>query len=89
MFRDSEAKTGADLLRLTEGSNSHELQQAAHAAKGAAQSAYAIRLAELCSALEQSAKSRDWPEIRVLGPRVDAEFRRVLQFIDEYVANGP
>ncbi len=89
MFRDSEAKTGADLLRLTEGSNSHELQQAAHAAKGAAQSAYAIRLAELCSALEQSAKSRDWPEIRVLGPKVDAEFRRVIQFIDEYVANGP
>ncbi len=86
MFRESEARTGADLARLAKGGDPHELQQAAHAAKGAARSAYATRLADLCEALEHSARIQDWSEINDLGPKVDAEFRRVLTFIEEYVS---
>jgi CheY-like chemotaxis protein len=88
MFRNSEAAMGADLLRLTTGRDPHELQQAAHAAKGAARSACAPRLAALCGDLEHSARTQDWAEIRALGPKVDEEFRRVIKFIDEYV-NSP
>jgi DNA-binding response OmpR family regulator len=86
MFRQSEAHTGPDLARLAKGGDPHELQQAAHAAKGAARSAYANKLADLCEALEHAAKIRDWSEAKALGPKVDAEFRRVLTFIDAYVA---
>ncbi|MCA0201792.1 MAG: response regulator [Proteobacteria bacterium] len=85
IFRQSEANTGADIARLAKGGNTHELLQAAHAAKGAARSVYATKLADLCDALEHAAKNQDWPEIQALGPKVDKEFARVLAFIDDYL----
>ncbi len=88
-FRDSEASTGADLVRHIGNGNAQEIQHAAHAAKGAAQFVCANMLAGLCGDLEQAARAQSWPEIKALGPKVDAEFRRVIAFIDDYVSSTP
>ena len=85
MFRETEQPAAAELIRLIAAGNPIELQYAAHAAKGAAQTACAPKLAEVCADLEHAARVQDWAKIKAIGPDVEKEFGRVFIFIDEVV----
>jgi len=72
-------------LALIDAGNADAVRKAAHAVKGAARTACATRLADLRDDLESTAKLPDWAEISRLGPLIDAEVRRVMAFMEQYL----
>lgn len=85
LFRSNEAGLAKDIDSLISARDADALTQAAHAAKGAARSAFAIKLADLCGDLEKFSRREDWEKIDALSPQIDSEFRRVMTFIDAFV----
>lgn len=85
IHKDSEQETADKLVELIGAGNSVDLHNAAHAAKGAARTVCAIRLAELCEDLERASRLQDWNEAKLLGSQIDEETRRVMAFIDTFV----
>ena len=84
LFRDEEVGTVTKLRELIDARDWESLTRVAHTAKGAARSAFAHRLADLCEGLETSAKLADWANIRALAPDIEAEFQQVMSFIDRF-----
>jgi len=85
VYRESEADAMSDLSALIAAHDSKGLRNAAHASKGAARSACAPMLAELYGELESAAERVDWPAVDRLAPRIDREFRRVMNFVGTWV----
>ncbi len=85
IYKDSEHEMAEKLVELIGAGNSVELRNAAHAAKGAARTVCATRLAELCEDLERASRLQDWKEAKLLGSQIDEETRRVMAFIDTYM----
>ncbi len=88
MFRNSERNTAEALAQLIASRKSTELYAAAHAAKGAARSVCAKRLGDLLEDLEQASRLQDLKEIKLLGPQLDKEARRVMEFIDKFLGDA-
>ncbi len=85
LFQSSEAGSAKEIRDLIVARDASALARAAHAAKGAARSAFATHLADLCGDLEKSAQLKDWSGIGTLGSKIDAEFGRVMSFIDDFL----
>ncbi len=81
MYLDTESDVPAALRKLIQERNGAGLAQAAHAAKGAAASAGARRLAEIYKELELCGAKEDWETIEKLAFQIDPTFEEVRKFI--------
>jgi CheY-like chemotaxis protein len=88
LFRDSEAGTAAELQTIVRAKDPDALAVAAHTAKGAARSAFAVALGDALEALEAAAARRDWPSAGALMAKIENEYRTVFRFIDRYGADA-
>ena len=86
LYRSTEQDTAKNLDAHIRARDSIALIEAAHAAKGAARSAYATDLARLYGQLEAAAKSKDWNAIPSLTTKVKKEFQRVMEFVDTLIS---
>jgi DNA-binding response OmpR family regulator/HPt (histidine-containing phosphotransfer) domain-containing protein len=86
LFRSTEANTGKKLESLARAGDAVALTENAHAARGAAQSAFAARLAALCGELETAARQKNWTTINAVIPECAREFETVMAFVDELFA---
>jgi HPt (histidine-containing phosphotransfer) domain-containing protein len=85
VFWQTEADTPRVLSSLVLARDGKALAAAAHGAKGAASSVGAMKIADLCKALELSAKENDWDAAGRLVTQVDQAYAEVGAFI----ANAP
>ena len=83
-YLSTEKETPETLRALIRSRDGDGLAKAAHAAKGAAVSAGAARLADLYKTIEASAALADWPTIEGLSPQVDIAFADVRGFIEAF-----
>ncbi|MHB1206573.1 MAG: Hpt domain-containing protein [Rhodospirillaceae bacterium] len=81
VFWQTEAETPQVLRRLALARDGTALAGAAHGAKGAASSVGATKVAQLCLALEHSAKGGDWEAITALIAHVEQAYADVGAFI--------
>ena len=84
LYLETEVETPAILRALVEARDSVGLGKAAHAAKGAASSAGATRLTELCKDIEKNAAQDDWQRMGHLCIQVDSAFADVRKFIETF-----
>lgn len=84
LYRETETETPAILRGLVDAKDSVGLAKAAHAAKGAAVSAGAMRLAALCKDIENKASQEDWQRMGDLCAQVDSAFADVCRFIETF-----
>ena len=59
--------------------------ESAHAAKGAAATAAALRLRDLLARIEAAARGGSWPEVAELIPAIRPESHRIRSFVDNHV----
>jgi HPt (histidine-containing phosphotransfer) domain-containing protein len=88
VFWDSMADTPDTIRVMTRNRDSRSLVQAAHAAKGAAASACATALADLCKRLEHAARTEQWSEIEDLSPEIADAFDEIEDFVTAQVGPG-
>lgn len=79
--------TPAMLSALAAGDDADALTNEAHSAKGAAASACAEELCELCRKLEHAGRNENWPEIRRLAPLIAGEFDNIRRFINNELSD--
>jgi len=84
LYLETELETPATFRALVEAKDGLGLAKAAHAAKGAASSAGAMRLMELCRDIERDAAQDDWPHMSHLCAQVDGAFADVRSFIERF-----
>ena len=84
LYLSTEAETPAALRAFAEAHDAVGLGKVAHAAKGAASSAGAMRLMRLCKAIEESAAGNDWVEVAELSAQIDIAFKDVRAFIETF-----
>jgi len=84
LFLSTEQDTPSVLRDLATARDSDNLGKAAHAAKGAAISAGAQRLAQLFKDLERNAKAGEWKVVDTLSSEVEVAFDEVRQFIKAF-----
>jgi two-component system sensor histidine kinase/response regulator len=76
MFVETSRPMLRDLEEAVAARRQPEAEDIAHSAKGAARSAGAMRLADLCDLVEQAAERGDWAEadrrLVTLGPELEA-----------------
>ena len=77
----TESNTPQVLRNLAHARDSRALANAAHGAKGAAASVGATRVADLCKALELSARSGDWEDVAVLTEKVEQGYKTLGAYI--------
>lgn len=80
-FWELEGGAPRDLRRLADARDSAGLAAAAHGAKGAASLICARAAADLCRALEASARAQDWAAVAVLVVQIEAAYAAVGAFI--------
>jgi len=83
LYWETEGETPALLCELAAARDGDQLKLAAHAAKGAAASAGAIIVADLCKDLEHSAGTDDWGATNRLAADIAAAFKDIRAFIDD------
>lgn len=81
MYLETESDVPAALQKIIAARDGVALAQAAHAAKGAAASAGAQRLADIYKELEHGGKKEDWATVERLAAHVDPAFEDVRKFI--------
>ncbi len=89
VFWETMADTPGVLRAHTRSRDSKNLILAAHAAKGAAASACADSLAELCRRLETAAKAEKWDEIDGLSSEIWTAFDEIEDFVAATVDSEP
>ena len=83
LYWESEGETPERLRELVVARDGNELKLAAHAAKGAAASAGAVVLADLCKDLEHSVARQDWSATDRLAGEIATAFKDIRAFIDD------
>ena len=83
LYWESEGETPERLRELVAARDSDQIKLAAHAAKGAAASAGAVVLADLCKDLEHSVARQDWSATDRLTAEIAAAFKDIRAFIDD------
>ena len=84
LYLETEIETPAAIRTLIESKDGIGLAKAAHAAKGAAASAGARRLTELCKDIENNVAQDDWARMSHLSSQVDVAFEDVRKFIEAF-----
>lgn len=80
-FWEAEGDTPVTLRKLAEARDGRALAGAAHGAKGAATYVGAHAAADLCKALEKSAKRADWTGVATLTTQVEQAYAEIGAFI--------
>jgi HPt (histidine-containing phosphotransfer) domain-containing protein len=80
-FWEAESDTPVTLRKLAEARDGRALAGAAHGAKGAATCVGAHAAADLCKALEKSAKRHDWTGVATLTTQVEQAYAEIGAFI--------
>ena len=83
LYWETEGETPERLRELVTARDGDQLKLAAHAAKGAAASAGAIVLADLCKHLEHSVAQQDWSATDRLTAEIATAFKDIRAFIDD------
>ncbi|HYE00965.1 MAG TPA: response regulator, partial [Alphaproteobacteria bacterium] len=81
LFLDSTEPLLAELRRAILDRRGEDARRAAHSVKGAALTAGARELGELCAAIEASLKQGDWSPAERLAPEIEPAFARVTRAI--------
>ena len=85
-FWETVADTPDQLAELIHARDAAGLQEAAHAAKGAARSAAAQTLAATLQDLESAAATGDWSTVAQTATTIDHEFSAVEVYINKIVS---
>ena len=88
LYWESESETPERLRELVAARDGDQIKLTAHAAKGAAASAGATVLADLCKELEHSATRRDWDATNRLAAEIAVAFNDIRAFIDDPAARS-
>lgn len=81
-FWQAEGQTPRTLRTLAAARDGEALAGAAHGAKGAASYVGAYDVADLCRALEVSARREDWSAVADLAAQVERAYAEIGAFID-------